>query len=72
MTFEEVYQATFKEFVEHRSRSSILAYNASFAACEELQDPVKEREFFTDCYRHFKHIINHTLHTRNNKINLIG
>lgn len=36
MTFEEVYQATFKEFVEHRSRSSILAYNASFSACEEL------------------------------------
>ena len=31
-------------------------YPIELAACEELQDPVKEREFFADCNRHFKHI----------------
>ena len=36
MTFEQVYEATMKEFVEHKSRSSILAYQATFKACEKI------------------------------------
>ena len=36
LTFEEVYEKTMEEFVNHRSRSSILAYQASFKACEKI------------------------------------
>lgn len=36
VTFAEVYDGTFKEYVEHKSRSSILAYQAAYKACEPL------------------------------------
>ena len=31
-------------------------YPIELATCEELLDPIKERDFFTDCKKHFEHI----------------
>ena len=47
-----------KEFPDYTvtMKKAFKQYPIELAACEDLQDPVKEREFFTDCKMHFEHI----------------
>ena len=37
-------------------RKAFRQYPMELAACEDLRDPQKEREFFADCRMHFEHI----------------
>lgn len=37
-------------------KKAFRSYPIELAACTDLQDREKEREFFTDCKRHFEHI----------------
>ena len=44
-------------------KKAFRQYSIELAACDDLQDPVKEREFFADCKMHFEHIRETVLHT---------
>lgn len=44
-------------------RKAFRQYPMELAACEDLRDPQKEREFFADCRMHFEHIREVVQHT---------